>query len=516
MAFDYDLVILGGSMAARYAAMQASCLRARVALVEPDTNQKAELPLLRHTAFCQLAKLLEQMARAEAWGVWQPPIAAHDPDPSHFGATPLNPISWEKALEWIHETTESIAANEIVGYSLSQLAASGVDVIWGQGVFCTTSRKQGRSELDKLDTAKLHAAKPANHRPIVLANGRYLRSRNYLLAPATQAIIPNIEGLASTNYRTIDDFWQKPWQPLPRHLTILGSDPRGLELAQLFNRLGSQVTLIVSGAQLLPCEDPGIVALLQAQLESEGIHVLTQTHVTQAKRLGEQIWIQADDQALQTDALLLATRSRADLSALNLRAVGIAEDADLATNRRLQTINPYIYACGDVLGGYSLPHLADYEAEIALRNALFFPTGRVDYRAIAWATFTNPTLARIGLTEPEARELYGKEVVVVQQLLQPLPKAQVQQTSVGLCKLIVRRNGEILGAHCLAPDAEEWISTIALAIKQQVKLGAIDASIGLTSSFSETLAHLVRQWNQQRWPHWQQNLQEGWFNWRRS
>lgn len=521
MAFDYDLVILGGSMAARYAAMQASCLRARVALVEPDINQRVELPLLRHTAFCQLAKLLEQMERASAWGLWQTPIAPDDPSPIHFSAIHFNPISWEKSLEWIYKTTESIAANEIIGYSLSQLAASGVDVILGQGVFCPTSRKRARSisprsDTAGLDTPRLDTANPTNHRPVVLANGRYLRSRHYLLAPAVQSVIPNIEGLATINYRTISTFWQKPWQFLPRHLTILGSDPRGLELAQLFNRLGSQVTLIVSGTQLLPYEDPGIVALLQAHLETEGIQVLTQTRVTQAKRLGEQTWIQADDQALQTDALLLATRSRADLSALNLRSIGIAEDADLAVNRLLQTTNPYIYACGDVLGGYSLTHLAEYEAEVALRNALFFPTCRVDYRAIAWATFTNPTLARIGLTEPEAKELYGRDVVILQQSLQPLPKAQIQQTLLGLCKLIVRRNGEILGAHCLAPDAEEWISTIALVIKHRVKLGAIDASTVLTPSFSETLTHLIRQWNQQRWPRWQQNLQESWFNLRRS
>jgi len=536
MAFDYDLVILGGSMAARYAAMQASGLRARVALVEPDTTQKADMPLLQHAAFCQLTKILEQLGRAATWGVCQPPIAppdfhAVDFSPDRFGATLHNPISWEKALEWVQETTESIAANEIVGYSLSQLAAAGVDVILGQGVFRTTSKKRGRSisprseiarpdisrsDISRSDAAGLETTKLANHRPVVVANGRYLRSRNYLLAPVTQSVIPAIEGLTHTNYRTIDAFWQKPWQSLPQRLTILGSDPRGLELAQLFNRLGSQVTLIVSGTQLLPCEDPSIVALLQSQLEAEGIHVLTQTRVTQAKRLGEQTWIQADDQALQTDALLLATRSRADLSALNLRSVGISEDAELAVNRRLQTVNPYIYACGDVLGGYSLAHLAEYEAEIALQNALFFPTRRVDYRSIPWATFTHPTLSRIGLTEPEAKNLYGKEVVIVQQSLQPLIKAQVQQTPVGLCKLVVRRNGEILGAHCLAPDAEEWISTIALAMQHRVKLGAIDASTVLTSSFSETLTYLIRQWQQHRWPRWRQNLQESWFNLRRS
>lgn len=498
MKFDYDLVILGGSVVGRYAAVMASRLKARVALIEPDGGQQVELPLLQHCAFRQLAALIEHTGKAATWDLCSTPIAAN-----HF-----TPIRWQQALAWIQDTTEAIAANEIIGYSLSQVAAFGVDVIRGQATFCTASRKKDRSAPAK----RLH-----RRPPVVLVNGRYLRSRNYLLAPATQAIIPEIEGLTTTNYRTIDSFWQKPWTTLPHHLIVLGSDPRGIELAQLFNRLGCQVTLIASGTQLLPQEDPGIVALLQAHLEAEGIQILTHTRVTQAKCLDTQTWIQAGDRALQTDALLLATRSHSEnLQALNLSAVGLAEHSVLTVNRKLQTANPYIYACGDVLGGYSLAHLAEYEADVAIHNALCFPTTRIDYKPIAWSTFTHPTLTRIGLTEPQAREFYGEDMLVLQQSLKPLSMAQTQQATTGLCKLIVRRNGEILGAHCLAPASEEWMAPIALAMKHKIKLGAIAPSSFLSSTFSETLALLVRQWQQHRLPQWQRNVWESWFNLRRS
>ena len=497
MKFDYDLVILGGSMVGRYAAAKASRLKARVALIEPDGMQQVELPLLRHCAFRHLGTLVEQTGKTASWDLFSTPIAAN-----HF-----TPIRWEQALRWIQDTTEAIAANEIIGYSLAQLAAFGVDVILGQGTFCPASRKKERSI----------PAKHLHHRPVILVNGRYLRSRNYLLAPDTQSIVPDIEGLTATNHRTIDSFWQTPWTSLPHHLVVLGSDPRGIELAQLFNRLGCQVTLIVSSNQLLPQEDPGTIALLQAHLEAEGIQVVTHTRVTQAKRVDTQTWIQAGDRALQTDALLLATRSHAEnLQALNLNAVGVAEHSVLTVNRKLQTANPHIYACGDVLGGYSLAHLAEYEADVAVRNALFFSTAHVDYKSIAWSTFTHPTLTRIGLTELQAREIYGEDVLVLQQSLKPLSLAQTQQATTGLCKLIVRRNGEILGAHSLAPESEEWMAPIALAMKHNIKLGAIKPSTFLSSTFSEVLALLVQQWQQHRTPHWQRNLWENWFNLRRS
>jgi pyruvate/2-oxoglutarate dehydrogenase complex dihydrolipoamide dehydrogenase (E3) component len=496
MVFDYDLVIIGGSLAARYAAAAACRLKARVALVEPDTTQTVELPVLRHCAFRQLRSLLEQTWKTELWGLGQISIAPH----------PSCPMSWENALKWVCSTTEMIAANESIGYSLSQLAAAGVDVVLGQAVFYPASKRKQRS----------FSAPPSRLLPVVSVNQRYLRSRSYLLAPTTEAVIPPIEGLATIPYRTIDTFWQSPWPDLPRHLMILGSDPRGIELAQLFNRLGCQVSLIVSGTQLLPDEDAKLVALLQAHLEAEGIQILTQTRVTQAKQLGEQTWIQAGDRALQTDALLLSTQRWFDIAALNLEAVGVKGDRGVWVNRKLQTTNPRIYACGEVLGGYALTHLAEYEADIALRNALFYPTSSVNYGQIPWTVFTSPSLGRLGLTEAQAKAFYGRDVMVLQHSLQPLSCAQVQQETIGCCKLIVRRNGEIVGAHSLSPQAEEWISAMALAMKHHIKLGAIEPSAFVASTFSEILAHLIRQWRHQRRPGWQQDLLESWFNLRRS
>lgn len=512
MPFDYDLVILGGSLAARYAAAKASRLGARVALVEPDAAQNnpaqnnpaqnnIELSLLRHAAFRQLRTLVEQMGKMASSGIWQGSPAADSAL-----------VAWEKSLKWIQETTEMIAANEIVGHSLPQLAAVGVDIVLGEAAFYPASKAAPKATFKQRWRSMSRSSTP----PVVLAGGRYLRSRKYLLAPTATAVIPEIEGLSATNYRTIESFWQNPWTTLPPCLTILGSDPRGIELAQLFNRLGCQVTLIVSGTQLLPDEDASTIALLQAHLEAEGIEILTQTRVTQAKQLGNQTWIQAGDRAFQTDALLLATRVQPNLAAFNLEAVGVAGDQSLRVNHKLQTTHAQIYACGDILGGYALPHLAEHEVDVALDNALFCTSSRVNYGQIPWAIFTSPTLARIGLTESQARAFYGEDVVVLQQSLQSLSRAQVQQETIGWCKLIVRRNGEILGGHSLSPQAEEWIGTIALAMKHPIKLGAINAASFLPSTSSEILTHLIRQWQERRFPAWQRDLLENWFNARRS
>lgn len=491
MAFDYDLVIIGGSMAARYAAAKASRLRARVALVEPEDTRSIELPILQHCALRQLRTLVQQVWQAKSWDIGQTSIAAD---------TEL--LSWQRVLQWVQHTTETIVDSEITEYSLPQLASSGVDVVLGDAAFYPDSKRQQRTRSANL--------------PVVLANGRYLRSRKYLLAPAATAVVPDIEGLTATDYRTIASFWQNPWTALPQHLTVLGGDPRGIELAQLCSRLGCQVTLIVSGTQLLPNEDAETIALLQALLEAEGIEILIQTRVTQVKQLGEQTWIQAGDRALQTNALLLATRLQVDLAALNLQAIGVAEKQYLQVNRRLQTSHPHIYACGDGLGGYTLAHVAAHEVEVALNHALFGTPAHVNYAQLPWSMFTSPTLARVGLTEAQARAYYGEDVVVLQRSLQTLSYAQVGQETIGSCKLIVRRNGEILGGHSLAPQAEEWVSTLALAMQHRIKLSAINPATFSASTFSEVLAHLIEQWQEYCLPNWQRNLWESWFNWRRS
>jgi pyruvate/2-oxoglutarate dehydrogenase complex dihydrolipoamide dehydrogenase (E3) component len=479
MAVDYDLVILGGTAIGRYAAAQAVQWNARVALVEPqECDFTAEL---HHQTLIHVGSLAQQMRRSPFQGLYW------EPEPSR-----TLQLQWQETRSWAQAIAEVLADQGARGHSLELLAAAGVDVVMGQGEFCRRPRWG------------------------VSVNGRILRARAFLLAPVVSAKVPAIAGLAEINYLTLNTLWQQSWQTPPDRLIILGSDPRGVELAQVFSRLGTQVTLITR-ARLLPYEDREAAHLIQAQLESEGIKVLTQAIVHGAEPIDNGVLLKVNDRTLEAEALLLATPGQLDLTALNLGSVGVKwQPHRIEVNRKLQTTHDQIYACGEVLGGYSNPTLGQYEAAIALHNALFWPSASVNYQQVPLALLTHPELARVGLTEAQARQTYGESLFILKQFTKMLTKAQIQGEPTGFCKVIVRRNGEILGAHWVGTAASEAMGMIALAMQQQIKVGAIAQLPFVSSTPAELLQAIAQQWQQQRLTPWQKNGVEAWLRLRRD
>ena len=216
---------------------------------------------------------------------------------------------------------------------------------------------------------------------------------------------------------------------------------------------------------------------------------------------------------------MLCAGYQPDLENLNLEAVGVRlKRRRLVLNEKLQTTNHRIYACGDAIGGYQFANIANYEAGIALKNALFFPKFKVDYRSIPWAIFTQPQLARVGLTEVQARRIYGSDVVILRQHFKTVAAAQIQDRITGTCKLIVRRNGEILGAAVVGSQAGEIINSIALAIASKLKVNAIASLAPVYPSFSEILHQIAVEYRGARIERNSalQNFLEGFFSFRRS
>ncbi|NJR65844.1 MAG: FAD-dependent oxidoreductase [Leptolyngbyaceae cyanobacterium CRU_2_3] len=335
MAVDYDLVILGGTAVGRYAAAQAVQQSARVALVEPEGY--SSMVEVHHQTLIQIGYLAQQMRRSPFQGLhWGQHWGQVTPELGAERSADLR-LQWQDTQGWAAAIAEVLEDQGSKGQSLDLLTASGVDVVIGQGEFCRLPR-WGLS-----------------------VNGRLLRSRAFLLAPPTQARVPAIAGLANMRYLTLDTLWQQSGQTVPERLLILGSDPRGIELAQVFNRFGTQVTLICR-SRLLPQEDYEASHLIQAQLESEGVKVITQARVNQAEPVGNQISLKVNDRILEANALLLATLRQLDLAALNLEAVGVKWNPQKITvNRKLQTTHAQIYACGEALGGYADLTLGQYE-----------------------------------------------------------------------------------------------------------------------------------------------------------
>lgn len=476
MAVDYDVVIIGGSLAGRYAAIAATHLGATVVLIEPPTQAAAKpLDLLTPHALSQIGQLTQQLSNAV--GI-----------PYQNGES----VQWLEAMQW----TESVVSNLEEQNSPVVLAALGVDVIFGNGQF-----------------------ERSPHITFTV-NERRLRSRTYLIATNSCPLIPDIEGLQSTDYITTSEIWRSLTSPHPpKHWVILGGDPSGIQLAQTLTRLGLDVTLIVKHSHILPKEDLDIAQLVQATLEAEGVRVLTQTLVTQLKRIQGQNWVQAGDEAIETDQILICAGQQPNVEDLNLEAVGVKWNQHrLILNQKLQTTNHRIYACGDVIGGYQFANIAIYEARIALKNALFFPLYKVNYRSIPWAIFSTPQLARVGLTEAQAKRNYGNSVVVLRQYFKSVAAAQLSGETTGIYKLVLLENGVILGAAFVGTQAVELINLVALAIAQNLKVDALIKLVPMYPSFSEILDQLAVAWKQQR-IHRNiklQNFLESFFNFRRS
>jgi pyruvate/2-oxoglutarate dehydrogenase complex dihydrolipoamide dehydrogenase (E3) component len=482
MSFDYDLVILGGTGAARYAAQLASRWRARVALIEPEPSSSTSIgDDWSQQGLLSVGQMLQQIRWADSMGLRWPDQAA----------STLS-VDWQTALEWTGQVSEILEA----GRSPAILATLGVDVIIGQGEFC--------------------------RRPYlaVAVNGRLLRSRRYLIATGSRAALPTIEGLTEVPLLTPDDLRRSPTPPArPDRLIVIGSTPIAVELAQAYALCGTYVTVISESNPVLPTEDPEAARLIQYQLEAEGVRVLTQAQVTQVKQLDGKKWVQAGTQALEADEILLAIGQQPQIESLNLEGVGVKVLSDgIWVNPKLQTTNPRIYACGGAIGNYPFPHIGYYEAQIALRNSLFFPRFRVDYHGLPWAVMTRPGLARVGLTEPQARQRYGDNLLVTRHYCKTIAKAQLQGEATGFCKLITRPNGEIVGGHIVAAAAEELIGTLAFAVQQNDRLHHLTQYPAILPSWADlvyqTAIAAQQQWGD-RSPWWRDVL-EVWFNWRRA
>jgi dihydrolipoamide dehydrogenase len=326
----------------------------------------------------------------------------------------------------------------------------------------------------------------------IKVNDRVIRGRRFVIATGSQPFILPIEGMETAGYLTNEDLFSL--RNLPARLVVLGGGPVGLEMAQAFARLGSNVTVVERLPHLLPQEDPEVADALQAQLESEGMVVHTSTTVERVYRDGNDTFVGCSDGlTLTTDALLVAVGRRPVVDGLGLDAAGVVHGAKgIQVDRRQRTSQKHIYACGDVCGPYPLTHMAEYQAGIVISNAIFRVPKKTDYRVVPWVTYTDPELARVGLTEQQSRDK-GIEPVVLRFPFQDIDRAITDNETSGLAKLVVHK-GRILGASILGPHAGELVHEIALAMKTGAGIGDISATIHAYPTLAQVHRRVVNTW----------------------
>lgn len=311
----------------------------------------------------------------------------------------------------------------------------------------------------------------------------------FVIATGASNIVPPIHGLEDVGFITNDDALSL--MELPDSLVIVGAGSNGLEFAQIFARLGVEVTLIGSRDRVLPKEEPALSEAIVDVLQSEGVTWVPELRIDRAVgRNGHKVLSGTrnhDRVDLAAKEIMIATGRRPNVHRLGLEDAGVkASEKGIVVDSTLRTTNPSIYAIGDVTGIYAFTHVADYQARIAAHN-LFNPDSprKADYKVVPWVTFTDPELARVGLTEAEARA-GGYDAVSATVPFKELPRAITMDERDGMVKLIVDRNRRtILGGHILASRGGELIGEVALAMKNGLRVDAIASTIHPYPTMSE-------------------------------
>lgn len=476
MGGEYNLVIIGGSYTARYAAVMAVQQGVRVALVEPEAVE------------------IQSFSLGEVYQTYQnlPSLADRD---ETITLDQSKRLSKEAAFLQYYQRGNNLLESE---FDLARLSQLGVDVIIGRGAF---------QKLPQL---------------AFVIDKRILRSQRYLLAPELIPVLPEIPGLEESSYTLPADLVRDLRHNLENNLEniqdsrspnlakeslaqswiVMGNPYTAVEMSQILRNLGKTVTLVSPKPRLLPQEEPEANALIQGAIEAAGIRLLTHSPVTLIRYLEGKSWIQAGDRAIEAEKILLCPRQIPQTTDLNLAAAGVqVHRHGIVVNQYLQTTNSHIYACSDQNSWGA------YQGATALKNALVLPIFSVNYHHLPRIISAQPPLAQIGRTEQEARQKYGKQVIILREYVKNQPLAQMQGDTTGFCQLIVHRNGRILGGTIVGLQAREIIWLIALAMQAGLR---VDYLAKLPETNGSLLQRTAAQWliNKSKFYEIQQELKQ--------
>lgn len=438
----YDLVVIGGGTAGLVSAQIAAGLGARVALVERERTGGECLwtGCIPSKALLSAADLAHRMRTAAALG-----LPASDPH-----------IDLRRVMAHVRAAQAAIEPQD----SPERLRAAGVEVIVGEAAF-------------------------AGPRAIAVG-GRELRFNRALVATGSRPVVPPISGLRDAGPLTSDSVWDL--DELPPRLLVLGGGSIGCELSQGFARLGSHVTLVELGPRLLAQEEEAASRLIESRLQGEGVQVRTRTRLMAIASGAATLTAPAGADEIEFDRVLVATGREPRTDGLGLERAGVAVDdrGAVVVDERLRTSNPAVYAAGDVVAeGLPFTHVAAHHARIATPNALLGLRRRADRRAIPWVTFTDPEVARVGLTAAQARERWGERVAVVDFDYGELDRAVAAGTAYGFARLIGDRHGRLVGATVAAPGGGEAIAELTGWISQKAKIDAVSQTVHAYPTLAE-------------------------------
>ena len=309
----------------------------------------------------------------------------------------------------------------------------------------------------------------------VQAGEHVITARRVVIATGSSPFVPAIPGLDSVPYITNESLWELREQP--EHLLVVGGGPIGMEMAQAHRRLGSKVT-VIEGMKALGKDDPEMAEIILENLRAEDIEIAENALAKEVRGKAGAIEIETEDgRVFKGTHLLMAVGRRANMDGLGLDKAGIkTHRTGIEVDASLRTTNKKVYAIGDVAGDLQFTHVAGYHAGVIIRSMLFGLPSKATTRHIPWATYTQPELAQVGLTEAQAQKEHGSKLEVVRFHFNHNDRAIAERKTKGLIKVMVVK-GRPVGASIAGEQAGELINLWALVIANKMKMSQAAAMV---------------------------------------
>ncbi|SCX90142.1 dihydrolipoyl dehydrogenase [Desulfoluna spongiiphila] len=477
-AFDYNLVVIGAGSAGLVSAYIAAAVKAKVALIERDKmgGDCLNTGCVPSKALIRSSKMLAYTRRAKEFGFKEANVE----------------FDFSEVMARVHTVISKVEPHD----SIERYTKLGVECV------------QGAAEIISPFEVKV--------------NGRVLTTKSIIIATGARPFVPPIKGMELITPLTSDSVWSL--SELPKRLVVLGGGPIGCELAQCFARFGAEVTQVEMAPNLMGREDPEVAEMVARKFRNEGIRVLTGHAATEVRvEDGEkQLLCSAGDQTVTIpfDDIIVAVGRKPNTEGFGLEKLGItlAPRGTIETDPFLATSVPNIFCAGDVAGPYQFTHTASHQAWYASVNALFGFVKRfkADYSVIPWCTYTDPEVARVGLSESEAKEKNIPHEVTVYEIGE-VDRAIADSEDHGFVKVVTAKgNDRILGATIVGHHAGDIIAEFVLAMRHKLGLNKILGTIHIYPTLAEMVKGTAGTWKNAHKPEKVLNTLQKVHAWRRA
>ncbi len=482
--FDTNMVVIGAGSAGLVSSYIAAAVKAKVTLIEKHKmgGDCLNTGCVPSKALIKAARTVNDIHKAKGLGI-------HIAEPT---------IDFPAVMERVRQVIRNIEPHD----SVERYNSLGVDCLQGEATILSPWE--------------------------VSVDGKTITTRNIVIATGARPFIPPIPGLDQLDYLTSDNLWGI--NELPKRLLVLGGGPIGCELAQAFSRLGSKVTIVMRRSLLMPREDQDVSEFIRQKFIAEGIEVLTDYQpVSFEIREGENtVLLETTDKStdenktkeISFDTVLVALGRKANTEKLGLENLGIELNGTgtVTVDEYLRSRYPNIYACGDVAGPYQFTHTASHQAWYVAVNALFgrFKKFKVDYSVIPWATFIDPEVAHVGLSEADAK---AKDIPyeITKYGMDDLDRAIADNMAEGFVKVLtVPGKDKILGATIVGYHAGDILTEFVTAMKQGLGLKKILGTIHSYPTISEANKFAAGEWSRAHAPQAILRWVEKYHGWQRK